>query len=139
MGHMQHCLETASSLLPVEQPGCLAILLSPLTFPLVPQLPLFPVCAGAEPNFHLLPAWPTFPRVPEHWVWEGGMGVTPLRMEPAQPYSLLSSQLQQPRVGGASCYVSCGVQHEQPWEQRLSKSLLEGDILSSGLSHRKKP
>lgn len=41
---MQHCLETASSLLPVEQPGCLAVLLSPLTFPLVLQLPLFP-CA----------------------------------------------------------------------------------------------
>lgn len=58
------------------------------------------------------------------------MGVTLLRMEPAQPYSLLSSQLQQPRVGGAGYCVSCGAQHEQPWEQRLSKAF---DVISHSI------
>lgn len=93
MEHMQHCLEKALSLLPVEQPGCLAILLPPLTFLLVLQPSLFPVHAGAEPNFHLLPAQATFPRVLEHWMWEQGLGMPPLSMDPAQPCSLLSIPL----------------------------------------------
>lgn len=73
-GHMQHCLEKALPLLPVEQPDCLAVLLPPLTFSLVLQPSLFPVHPGAGPNFHLLPAQAAFPRVPEHGcgkgVWE---------------------------------------------------------------------
>lgn len=59
----------------------------------------------------------SLPKGARAWVWEGGMGMTLLSMDPAQPYSLLSIRLQWPCVGGASCCVSCGVKHGQPWEQ----------------------
>lgn len=138
---MQLCLVNYFPLLPREQPGCLAMLLPSLPFPLVLWPTLSPVHTGAEL------ASPSHPWAFPRGVKASHLGrpltervwATTAKGNSTQPCSPLSLLHQQPHAGGASCCGSCRVHHRQPWEQRLSQSPLEEGILPSVPSHRALP